>query len=97
MKFSVINPNNLKVSLLITPKLFLNDIIDLDNKLYPNEFHIKKAIEWLFFAQKVTKDGGVSHGFDLFSGWLPSYSETSGYLIPTFFDYSYFIFWLPQS
>ena len=45
-----------------------------------------KASEWLARAQDATDDGGVSYGWSLRGGWRPSYRETSGYIVPTFFD-----------
>lgn len=65
-------------------------IIDLLRKEHParnNSIHIEKAIQWLCLAQDSTDDGGVSEGYHLFHGWLPSYPETTGYIIETFFDY----------
>jgi hypothetical protein len=44
---------------------------------------------WLCAAQDATADGGVSALYDVRSGeWGPSYPETTGYIIPTFFDYA---------
>ncbi|MEO5376205.1 MAG: methyltransferase domain-containing protein [Magnetococcus sp. DMHC-6] len=58
-----------------------------------NHWHIVKAVEWLKNAQDVPPDAGVARGYSLgwnFSfngqGWQPSYPETTGYIIPTFFD-----------
>lgn len=90
MKTSKIN--RLKIpSVQLMLQLSLRDFLKLKNKIYSNEFHIKKAIDWLIFAQKITKDGGVSAGYNLFSGWLPSFPETSGYIIQTLFDYYHFV------
>src|SRR3990172_3706504 len=50
-------------------------------------FLVHAAIRWLCLAQDVTGDGGVSASFSLRHGWLPSYPETTGYIIPTMFDY----------
>jgi len=55
---------------------------------YSNEVHIKAAMDWLCFAQKQNKEGGVSAHYSLFDGWAPSYIETTGYIIPTFFNYA---------
>jgi uncharacterized protein YyaL (SSP411 family) len=44
-------------------------------------------MQWLCRAQDSTDDGGVSEGFHLYRGWLPSYPQTTGYLIETFLDY----------
>jgi hypothetical protein len=43
---------------------------------------------WLLQAQAATSDGGVSHGYypclpNTAAGWLESYPETTGYIIPT--------------
>lgn len=50
------------------------------------ERHQAAAINWLCRAQDVAGDGGVSAGFHLKDGWLPSYPETTGYIACTFFD-----------
>src|SRR2546428_1143714 len=50
---------------------------------------MRAAVEWLLRAQGATPDDGVAFGYfpceggggD--SGWLPSYPETTGYLIPS--------------
>src|SRR3989344_4591111 len=55
---------------------------------YSNEAHIKSAMEWLSLAQKQNNDGGVSALYSLFEGWTPSYVETTGYIIPTFYNYA---------
>lgn len=49
--------------------------------------YLDNAIKWLCTAQDSTNDGGVSEGYHLYHGWLPSYPETTGYIIETFFDY----------
>lgn len=46
-------------------------------------------MDWLRRAQRNTGDGGLSYGYSLSQGrWLGSYPETTGYVIPTFFDYA---------
>jgi len=49
--------------------------------------HLGAVIEWLCFAQDVRRDepdaGGVSAGWSFEDGWLPSYPETSGYIVET--------------
>ena len=56
--------------------------------------HLSEAMNWLMRAQDSTKSGGVSRGYSLAwhpyfekKGWQPAYPETTGYIIPTFFDY----------
>ncbi len=51
-----------------------------------NKKNILAATDWLKLAQDVTLDGGVSAWFSLINGWQPSYIETTGYIINTFFD-----------
>ena len=50
--------------------------------------HLQSAINWLCRAQDVRNGkgdaGGVSAGWSFEDGWLPSYPETSGYIIETF-------------
>lgn len=53
-----------------------------------NVKNIFQAIEWLTVAQDATPDNGVSAWFSLVTGWQPSYIETTGYIINTFFDVS---------
>lgn len=49
--------------------------------------HLEAAINWLCRAQDVRNHchdaGGVSAGWNFEDGWLPSYPETSGYIIET--------------
>ena len=49
--------------------------------------HLRSAVEWLCLAQDVrrgqTDQGGVSAGWSFEDGWLPSYPETSGYIVET--------------
>lgn len=52
-----------------------------------DEAHARRAVEWLCRAQDSMSDGGVSWGYSLVHGWRPSYPETTGYIIPTFYDY----------
>jgi len=56
---------------------------------------LRAAIEWICRAQDATGDGGVARSYALAyltffgrRGWLPSYPETTGYIIPTMFDYA---------
>lgn len=57
--------------------------------------HLAAAMAWLGRAQDAAGDGGgVARSFSLRrhrffgrSGWMAAYPETTGYIIPTFFDY----------
>jgi len=58
------------------------NVTDLDR-------HIHGAVNWLLWAFEQSKDNGVPHCFDVkINGWLPSYPETTGYIIPTLYDYA---------
>ena len=50
--------------------------------------HLRGAIDWLCRAQDVRKNKpdarGVAAGWSFEDGWLPSYPETTGYIIETF-------------
>jgi len=45
---------------------------------------IAATASWLGRAQDATADGGVSWGYRLNGGWVGSYPETTGYVVPTF-------------
>ncbi len=79
----------------LNPKKFYylstKSLQDTLNKKYParpNDAHIKGAMEWLSIAQKQNSDGGVAALYSMFEGWHESYVETTGYIIPTFFNYA---------
>jgi len=79
-----VNPKKFYYILLLSIK----DVFKESHKSFSNEIHIKYAMEWLSSAQKQNGDGGVSALYSLFNGWEPSYVETTGYIIPTFFNYA---------
>src|SRR5574341_1504595 len=52
-----------------------------------------RSVEWLIRAQNATPDDGFARGYTLLwhphfrrRGWLPSYPETTGYIIPTLYQ-----------
>ncbi len=54
------------------------------------EIHLKGAADWILQAQQGTPDDGVAHSYDIRAKkWLASYPETTGYIIPTLFDYAH--------
>lgn len=54
-----------------------------------NQEHLQSTVDWLCAAQDAQPDGGVSAFYDARSAeWGPPYPETTGYIIPTFFDYA---------
>lgn len=76
-----------KGSLLHLSVEILRDSLGKRHPVRPNTAHIKAGINWLLTAQQANKDGGVSAMYSLYQGWHPSYSETTGYIIPTMFNY----------
>jgi uncharacterized protein YyaL (SSP411 family) len=50
--------------------------------------HLAAAMQWLFAAQDVNGDGGVSHSYLLGERWMRSYPETTGYIIPTVLNWA---------
>ena len=74
-------------------RVCLRDYFDLRASvpgLQPNAVHAAAAMSWLCRAQDATPDGGVSARYRFDCGWMPSYPETTGYIIPTFFHYAQF-------
>lgn len=69
-------------------KVFLLDLVDRREKTFDNLAHIEEAVKWLFRAHDVTGIGGVSAGYSFSWGWRWPYPETSGYIIPTLFDFA---------
>ena len=55
---------------------------------HADEKHLAAVIAWLCLAQDQrigqSDEGGVSAGWSFEDGWLPSYPETSGYIVETF-------------
>lgn len=74
-----------------TPLFFcgtLRDLLKLRFPILPNNGeYIRAGIEWICSAQDSSEDGGVARDFSLKNGWNASYPETTGYIIPTMFDY----------
>jgi hypothetical protein len=61
----------------------------------PPEAQLHAAMRWMCVAQDATPDDGVARSFALVfnpyfgsRGWQGSYPETTGYIIPTFYDYA---------
>ena len=48
------------------------------------DLHLREAASWLCRAQDSGADRGVSYGTPFGKDFLPSYPETTGYIIPTF-------------
>jgi len=76
-------PSHIKV---LFDDLFVSSYNNSDNSLQ----HLEVAMNWLKYAQDINQDGGISAGYSFKRGWLPSYPETTGYIVPTFLDYYHF-------
>jgi len=57
--------------------------------------HVHSAVQWIFRAQDAFGTGGVARSYSLAHnsffqrrGWIACYPETTGYIIPTVFDYA---------
>jgi predicted ATP-grasp superfamily ATP-dependent carboligase len=61
-------------------------------ELQSGRSHAEAAVAWLCAAQDATGCGGVSRGYSVSrrsgygAGWQPAYPETTGYIIPTFYE-----------
>lgn len=91
-------------SVLETTKYYLSLVnADLASSYYtlprravaPDVDSLEQAIGWICRAQDASGDGGVARSYALVynrffkrKGWTPSYPETTGYIIPTMFDYA---------
>ena len=79
---------------VMSPRLLLE--VWRERKGFPveeaHDVHLSAAVAWLARAQDATVDDGFARGYSLnwnpyfsLQGWQPSYPETTGYIIPTFF------------
>ena len=73
----------------------LRDVVRLRTSGATRDEHLRATMGWLCRAQDATGDGGVARSYSLRwqrahgrRGWLAAYPETTGYIIPTFFDYA---------
>ena len=68
--------------------LILDSLRGVAGEQQTHAAHLASAIDWLCRAQDVrdgmSDAGGVSAGWSFEDGWLPSYPETTGYIIETF-------------
>jgi hypothetical protein len=66
----------------------LRDVRGVDTTPQADREHLQSAIEWLYRTQDVTDCDGSSAGYNLVLGWSGPYPETTGYIVPTFYDYA---------
>jgi len=66
------------------------DLLDpLPQRPRDSRHHLNATMQWLCRAQDHGGGSGVAAGYSLLDGWLPPYPETTGYIIPTFYDYAH--------
>jgi rhamnogalacturonyl hydrolase YesR len=64
-------------------RLLISDAIGRRHRRLPLPWHVAEAAQWLLRAQQATPDDGVSGAYSFEDGWVASYPETTGYIIPT--------------
>ncbi|MBO4248901.1 terpene cyclase/mutase family protein [Halomicrobium sp. IBSBa] len=55
---------------------------------HEHDSHLRAAIDWLSQSQDATGTGGAAATYNLLTGWAGPYPETSGYIVPTLYDYA---------
>ncbi len=70
--------------------LWTKDFLDVRNTPKTSLVHLRETMSWLKNAHDSGEKRGLSGGFSVIDGWLAPYPETTGYSIPTFYDYSEF-------
>jgi uncharacterized protein YyaL (SSP411 family) len=70
-------------------RVLIEDLLGRPSRTENSRRHLDAAIAWMCHAQDVCGGRGVSAGFAFMHGWFPPYPETTGYIIPTFYDYGH--------
>lgn len=68
--------------------LWRKDLFDQRRKPNLTAVHLRETFDWLKNAHDACGGHGVSGGYSVTDGWLAPYPETTGYIIPTFYDYA---------
>jgi uncharacterized protein YyaL (SSP411 family) len=66
----------------------LRDVRGITSVTGSNSHHLDAAIRWLYTAQDATRTDGCASAYNLVLGWGGPYPETTGYIIPTLYDYA---------
>jgi hypothetical protein len=69
--------------------MLLGDKFGRLSRVGSSEEHLEATMNWLRVAHDKCGGAGVSAGYALLHGWRPPYPETTGYIIPTFYDYAH--------
>lgn len=64
------------------------DVRGADTRPRSHDEHLDAAVRWLFEAQDATGTGGCAAVYNLVLGWGDPYPETTGYIVPTLYDYA---------
>lgn len=70
------------------PRVVYRDLRGIETEPLNDGEHLEAAIEWLYRSQDATDCGGSAAYYSLLTGWSGPYPETSGYIIPTLYDYA---------
>lgn len=71
----------------LTRELY-RDIRGRETEQRSDDVHLSAAATWLYRSQDVTGVGGSAAYYSLLTGWAGPYPETTGYIIPTLYDYA---------
>jgi len=66
----------------------LRDLRGYESPPETNTDHLDAAIQWLYASQDATDVGGCASVYNLVLGWGGPYPETTGYIVPTLYDYA---------
>src|SRR5687767_5917288 len=69
-------------------KKYVFDRLEIVGKTPTHEESLKNTFKWIESSFTATGDGGSSAYYHYARGWKGSYPETTGYLIPTMYEYS---------
>lgn len=50
--------------------------------------HIEATVKWLYRSQDATDCAGSAASYNLILGWEDAYPETTGYIVPTLYEYA---------
>ena len=66
--------------------LFFRDLFGVSEPAFDDERHLRETLDWLLRSRDATGTAGFAASYHFRHGWLPPYPETTGYIIPTFWD-----------
>ncbi len=79
---------SLSVRLPILGNEVWSDIRGRDSHIQRDRTHLDAAIRWLYRSQDATGTGGCASNYNLVLGWGGPYPETTGYIVPTLYEYA---------